>query len=110
MKQEYVIVLIAGLFIAAYVLEAVVNPLTLNLPTPYHYIQPDTLRTYPFTTTIIAIRALAIFLTPVWLMSFIERRYGLKGSISLVLAALSQLYVLQELATGQQLLHDNLFS
>jgi hypothetical protein len=37
-------------------------------------------------------------------MSFIERRYGLKGSISLVLAALSQLYVLQELATGQQLL------
>lgn len=104
MKAEYILILIAGLLISAYVLEAVVDPLSLDLATPYHYIDPLTLRTYPFTTTIIAIRALAIFLTPVWLLSFIERKYGLKGSIILVLSALSQLYVLQELATGQKLL------
>ena len=37
-------------------------------------------------------------------MSFIEKKYPLKAGVSLVLAALTQLYVLQELATGQQIL------
>jgi len=104
MKQEYVITVIIGLFLAAYVLEAVVQPLGLALPTPYHYITAENLRTYPFTTTIIVIRAIAIFLSPILFMSFVGKRYGLKSILSLIIAALTQLYVLQELATGAQLL------
>jgi len=104
MKSEYVFVVIIGLFIAAYVLEAIVQPLGLSLPTPYHYINPETLMTYPFTTTVIVVRAIAIFLSPLWVMSFIDGKYQLKGAITLVLAGLSQLYVLQELATGAQIL------
>lgn len=104
MKQEYVISMIIGLFLVAYVLEAVVQPLGLALPTPYHYITAENLRTYPFTTTIIVIRAVALFLSPILLMSFVNKKYGLKSSISLIIAALTQLYVLQELATGAKLL------
>jgi len=104
MKSEYVLVLIIGLLIAAYVLEAIVQPLGISLPTPYHYINPETLMTYPFTTTVIVVRAVAIFLSPLWIMSFIDGKYQLKGAVTLVLAGLSQLYVLQELATGAQIL------
>jgi len=104
MKQEYILILIIGLFLAAYVLEAIVQPLGLDLTTPYHYLNPETLMTYPFTTTVIVVRAIAIFLSPLWLMSFIGKNYSLKGSVSLVLAGLTQLYALQELATGNKIL------
>lgn len=104
MKQEYTLIAIIGLLLAAYVLEAIVHPLTLELATPYHYINPEFLITYPFTTTVISVRAIAIFLTPIWIMSFIEGRHGLKAGLSLLLAALTQLYVLQELALGAKIL------
>lgn len=104
MKKEYVLVGIIGLFLAAYVLEAVVQPLSLDLATPYHYIDPEYLATYPFTTTVIVVRAVGVWLTPIWLFSFMEKKYGLKAILSFVLAGLSQLYVLQELATGNQIL------
>lgn len=104
MKQEYVLVLIVGLFIAAYALEAIVQPLGIDLKTPYHFLDPKTLATYPFTTTVIVVRGIAIFLSPLWLMSFINKTYSLKSSVTFVLAGLSQLYVLQELATGNRIL------
>ena len=104
MKQEYTIILIIGLFIASYVLEAIVQPLSLSLATPYHYLSIENLTTYPFSTTVIIVRAIGIFLAPIWLMSFFEKGYTTKAAIILVLAGLSQLYVLQELATGQQIL------
>ena len=104
MKQEYTLVLIIGLLIAAYVLEAIVQPLGLDLATPYHYLNPQTLATYPFTTTLIIIRAVALFLAPIWLMSFIDGGYNFKTGASFVLAGLTQLYVLQELATGNKIL------
>jgi len=104
MKQEYWIVLVIGLLIAAYVLEAIVQPLGLDLATPYHYIVSTNLTTYPLTTTLIVVRAIALIISPIWVMTFIEKRYGLKAGVSLVLAGVSQLYVLQELATGSQIL------
>ena len=104
MKKEYVLVLIVGLLIAAYVLEAIVQPLNLNLATPYHYLETKTLATYPFTTTLIVIRAFAIFISPLWLMTFIDKNYTLKAIVTFVLSGLTQLYVLQELATGNRIL------
>lgn len=104
MKQGYTLATIVGLLIASYVLEAIVQPLTLGLATPYHYMDPAILSTYPFTTTVIVVRAFAIFLAPLWLMSFIDHKHGLKAVISFVLAGLTQLYVLQELALGTKIL------
>lgn len=104
MKKEYALVAIIGLFVSAYVLEAIVQPLSLDLATPYHYIDPVTLRTYPFTTTIIIIRALAILMIPPLVMSLIDRNYTLKAGVSFLLAGLSQLYVLQEIATGNAII------
>lgn len=104
MKKEYAFVFIAGLFLLAYVLEAVVNPLALNLATPYDYLSPALLARYPFTTAIILIRALALFLAPVWLFSFLSGNHTLKGVVLLLVAGLAQLYAIQEIATGAQLI------
>ena len=95
MKKEYTLALIGGLFLLSYVLEAVINPLTLNLATPYDYLQPQYLTRYPFTSAIIFIRALAIFLTPVFLISFLPQAWFAKGVGLLILAGLLQLYSLQ---------------
>jgi hypothetical protein len=100
MKKENVIIVIIGLFLFSYVLDAVVNPLDLDLPTPYHYLHSKYLTVYPFTTASIIIRAIGIFLTPLLLLSFTEGHYTAKGAILLVLISLMQLYALQDLATG----------
>ena len=97
-------VFIVGLFLLAYVLDAAVDPLDFLLATPYQYISPKIFSQYPFTIASIFIKALALFLTPLWLLSFMEKQYSAKGVILLVLAGLTQLYGLQELATGARLL------
>ncbi len=104
MKKEYLFIFIAGLFLLAYVLEAVVNPLNLNLATPYDYLSPALLARYPFTTAIILIRAFAIFATPIWLFSFLSGNHSLKGVVLLLVAGLAQLYAIQEIATGAQVI------
>jgi hypothetical protein len=103
MKKEVLLVIIIGLFLLSYFLDTLVNPLDLNLATPFHFLlNPEILSTYAFTTASIFIRALAFFLSPLLLMSFWDNNYAAKGGILLVLIALMQLYALQDIATGAQ--------
>src|SRR3972149_3100152 len=104
MKKESLFIFIAGIFLLAYVLEAVVNPLNLNLATPYDYLSPALLAKYPFTTAIILIRALALFLAPVWFFSLLSGYHSAKGVTLLVIAGLAQLYAIQEIATKAQVI------
>ena len=104
MKKEYILVLVIGLFLLAYLLEAVIDPLPINLASPYQYLTPQNLSRYPFTTAIIAIRSLAIFLTPLLLLSFFHKAYIPKGVSLLILAVLMQLYALQDVATDSRLI------
>lgn len=102
MKKEHVLIIIVGLFLLSYVLDAVVNPLTIALPTPYHFLNPKYLTTYPFTTASIVIKSLGIFLSPILLMSLFKGGHTAKAASLLVLIALMQLYSLQDLATGAE--------
>ncbi len=99
-SKEILFVIICGLFLLAYVLEAVVNPLKIKLPSPYGFITDGYYLKYPFTAVVVGIRGLAIFLIPLFLYSFFSGAYYIKATISLVLAGLMQLYSLQEVATG----------
>lgn len=100
MKQEFFLILIAGLLILAYVLDAVVNPLYLKLVTPYHYFDPQILSKYTFTTTSIVIKSVALMIASIWFLSFLSFNKLIKGAILLVLSGLMQLYALQEVATN----------
>lgn len=104
MKKEFILIFVIGLFILAYVLDAVVNPLTITLTSPYHYLTPEIYTQYAFTTTSIVIKALGIFLSTLLLLSAIEVSRLIKGGILLGIAGLMQLYALQEVATGAQVL------
>lgn len=102
MKREYWLVFIVGMFLFAFILDTVVNPLKLELTTPYHFLTFKNITTYPFTTASIIIKALGIFIIPLWIFSYFEHKYSLKGGLLLILITLLQLYSLQEIATGTQ--------
>lgn len=104
MKQEHTLVLIIGLLILAYVLDAIVQPLGINLTTPYHYFDPKILSAYAFTTTSVLIKSVALFITPLWLFSFFSFKKFTRGVILLVLSGLMQLYSLQDVGTGTNLI------
>ena len=102
MKHEHMLILIIGLLILTYVLDAIANPLSLTLATPYHYFNSETMLTYAFTTTSIVLKSVALFIAPFLLLSFMEFRKVTKGLILLVLSGLMQLYALQDVATNAQ--------
>ena len=104
MKHEYILVIIVGPLIFAYVLDAVVNPLNLRLATPYHFFDPNILSKYTFTTTSIIIKSIALIMAPLWFLSFLSLNKLTKGAILLVLAALIQLYALQDVASNSKVI------
>lgn len=103
MKKEYLLVFIVGLLILSYILDAVSNPLSLTLATPYHYFNSDTLALYAFTTTSITVKTIALFTGIVMLISFIKSSFARAGTVILV-SGLLQLYALQDVATNSQIL------
>lgn len=102
--KEQSFVLIVGLFLLAYLLEAVVDPLTIRLTTPYAYFSADYFLKYPFTTATVIIRGLSLLLALVFLLSFIPKGYFVKLGIVIVVSALAQLYSLQGIASNTTLM------
>ena len=96
--KEYVLAIIAGLFLLAYVLQSGVKPLNLNLASPYQFLNPGYFKLYPFTSAIILIRGLAIFCSPLWLLSWFGPAHTAKAVTLLILSGLMQLYALQQVA------------
>lgn len=104
MKQEHFLILVVGLLILTYVLDAVVNPLPVALITPYHYFNPEIMFTYPFTTTSIILKALALIIASILILSFLGFKKITNGAILLVLAGLMQLYSLQSVVSNSQII------
>ena len=102
MKKETVLVIIIGLFLLSYVLDAVVKPLQVPLANPFQFLNPKLLTLYPFTATSIVIKGIGIFLTSLLFLSFAEGYHTVKGAVLLVLIGLMELYALQDIATRAQ--------
>ena|SRR3989338_2405932 len=102
--KEYTLIIIAGLFILAYLLDALVDPLPVTYPTPYHYFNAGNMSKYAFSTISILIRAVSMILTPMWLFSFFRLHPAAKGGLYLVLGSLAQLYALQQIATNAKVI------
>jgi len=100
MKLEHWFVVVIGLVIFAYVLDSVVNPLTMDLPTPYHFLTPDTFMLYPFTTVSMLVKAIALVIAPIITLALFGMKKHTKAIILFVVSALYQLYALQDVATN----------
>ncbi len=100
MKKEYFLVLAIGLFILSYVLDALVNPLSFTLPTPYHYFAKEILTTYAFTTTTILMKTIGVVICVLLVFSSIGiHPYAKSGSL-FIISGLVQLYALQDVVAG----------
>ncbi len=104
MKKEFLTMVVIGFLILGYVLDAVVNPLALNLPTPYHYFTLANLSKYPFTSVSIILKALSLVVSPLLLLASFGIKRFFKGAILLVISGLLQLYALQDVATNARVL------
>jgi len=103
-SKEYSLLLIIGLFILAYLLDAVVQPLDLVLKTPYQFLQGTFISTFPFSAASVLIKALGLFLAPLWILSFFSDRGWWKASLLFIVAAIMQLYALQDVSTQSYLI------
>lgn len=104
MKKEYVAVGILGLFILGYVLDYVAGPVGIVINSPLLFLDRAILSRYPFTTVSIAIKTIALFLTLILVFSLVEKAYMMKGAVMLFIAALFELYSIQQLATGAMMI------
>src|SRR3990167_4015036 len=96
--KEYVLAIIGGLFLLAYVLQSGVKPLNLNLVSPYQFLSVGYFKLYPFTGAIIIIRSLALFISPLWILSWFGPIHTTKAVTLLISSGLMQLYALQQVA------------
>lgn len=102
--KEYLLIFVVGLFLLAYLLDAVVNPLKLQLATPYQFLRPEIMGKYPFTAISVFVKAIALFIVPLLALSFIGKSYMLKAGVLLVLGSLVQLYALQDVVTHAEVI------
>lgn len=104
MKAEHVLVFVAGLLVLAYVLDAIVNPLRLQLPTPYHFFDPEIMFKYSFTSSTIIIKTIALTTVTIYAVSVLKLSKVLTGGAVLLISGLMQLYALQDVATNSQVI------
>lgn len=100
MKREYLLMVVVGFFILGYILDAVITPLTLALPTPYHFFTRQNLTLYPITAISIILKGLVVSVGMLIIIISLGIRRFAKGSILLVSSVMLQLYALQNVATG----------
>lgn len=104
MKKEYLAIFAVALFILGYVLDMLAGSLLITLKNPFDFLKPTYLNTYPFTTVSIAMKSVALFTGTLLVLTFIEKKYLAKGVFLLFLAAMMELYSIQQIATRGNLI------
>lgn len=100
MKKDYFWFTVIGLLIFGYVLDRISGPISLGIKNPYLFLKTTTLMTYPFTAVSIAAKAIALAGIALIGMSYFPKAYFVKATLLFFIAALGQLYTIQQLATN----------
>ncbi len=100
MKKEYLAIIAVGFFILSYVLDFLGGSVLLPLKNPFDMLRQQTLSTYPFTAVSVGFKTLAVVIAILLSLSLIEKKYLAKGAFLIFLAAMMELYSVQQLATG----------
>lgn len=102
MKKEYIAIVATSFFVLAYVLDYFSGSIILSVVNPLSFLTENYLKQFPLTAFAIGIRSIALFTTVLLLISFIEELYFSKALGLLVLGVLTELYAIQQLATGMR--------
>lgn len=100
MKKEYVTVVAIALFILSYVIDWLAGPIGISIRNPFHFLQQPIISTYPFTAVSVGLKAVVIIISILTLLSLIAEKQLAKGVFLVFLAALFELYSIQQIATG----------
>lgn len=103
MKTEYIVVAIIALFLLSSVLDFLAGPQKPLLTNPFAFWQPEMVSVYPFTAVSISIKTLVVCMSILFGLSIVSKKYLAKALFLLLLTALLELYAIQQLATGSQM-------
>lgn len=100
MKKEIALVVAAAIFVLAYILDYIAGPVRIVVKDPIVFLTKQQLSIIPLTAVAIGVRTIAIFLTTIVTLSFIEKKFFTKAFIVLFLGGIAELYAIQQMATG----------
>lgn len=104
MKTEYVVTTIIALFLLSSVLDFLAGPQKPLLTNPFAFWQSETIAVYPFTAVSIGMKTLVLCMSVLAALSLLQKKYLGKALFLLLLTALLELYAIQQLATGSQMI------
>lgn len=99
-KEMWLVVAVVA-FLLAYVIDLLAGPVTITVGNPVAFLtSPVLLNLYPFTAAAIIIRSIAIFISVMLIISFIDKQYVAKIAILIFVGVLAEFYSIQQLANG----------
>jgi len=96
MKKELILSTAIAFFVIAYVLDQLVPPIPITAANPYAFINSTLLSTYPLSAFSIILKTAGIWVSILVAISTIENKYFAKATFLFLLAAISQLYSIQQ--------------
>ncbi|PJC22674.1 hypothetical protein COV28_02160 [candidate division WWE3 bacterium CG10_big_fil_rev_8_21_14_0_10_48_23] len=102
MEKEYWVVVAISLFVLSSALESFAGPVQLEIANPFAFLSQNYLSVYPLTAAAIGVRALALLVSALLVVSLIEKQYFLKAAILLAVGMVAEAYAVQQLATGME--------
>ncbi|HCU55591.1 hypothetical protein A2574_02550 [Candidatus Shapirobacteria bacterium RIFOXYD1_FULL_38_32] len=103
MKKEYLFIFTFALIVLAHAIDSISGPIALTVKNPYQFLNSPLMSQYPLTTFGIFSRTIGLFLL-VWLVLSFISGFNFQKAISLfVIFILSNLYAIQQLATGMKI-------
>jgi hypothetical protein len=103
MKKEYIFIFAFVLIVLAYAIDSISGPIALTVKNPYQFLNSPLISKFPLTSLGIFSRTIGLFLL-VWLsLSFISGFNFQKAIALFVVFVLSNLYAIQQLATGMKI-------
>lgn len=103
MKKEYVFILAFALIVLAYAIDSISGRIALTVKNPYQFLTSPLMSQYPLTSLGIFSRTIGLFLLVWLLLSFISGLYVQKAITLFIVFVLSNLYAIQQLATGMRI-------
>lgn len=91
-------------FLLSWFIDNVTGPVSIIIKNPVSFLTSSViLNKYPFTATSVFIRAIALFISSMLVMSAIRNKYFTKVVILFFVGLLAEFYAIQQLATGYRL-------
>lgn len=100
-KEVWLVVAAIG-FLLAWLIDRLAGPVAITVASPIAFLKSNYLLThYPFTATAIVIRAGALFISTLLIVtSLMPKQYFTKAIILLFVGLLAEFYAIQQLANG----------